>query len=128
MKFYINRSVTGDFEGVIGRVIEALKVEGFGILTDIDVRQTMKAKIGVDFRPYRILGACNPALAHEALAAEDKIGTMLPCNVIVQQHDNGVVEVAAIDPAATMASIGNPALFDLAARVREKLERAVASL
>lgn len=128
MKFYINRSVTGDFDSAIGRVIEALKAEGFGILTDIDVRQTMKAKIGVDFRPYRILGACNPALAHEALAAEDKIGAMLPCNVIVQQHDNGVVEVAAIDPVATMAGVGNPALSKLAAQVREKLERAVSSL
>lgn len=128
MKFYINRNVTGDFDGAIARVIDALKAEGFGILTDIDVRQTMKAKIGVDFRPYRILGACNPSLAHEALSAEDKIGTMLPCNVIVQQHDNGVVEVAAIDPVASMASIDNPALTKLAAQVREKLERVVSEL
>lgn len=128
MKFYINRTVTGDFDDVISRVDEALKAEGFGILTDIDVRQTMKAKIGVEFRPYRILGACNPSLAHQALIAEDKIGAMLPCNVIVQQHENGGVEVAAIDPAASMASIGNPALTEIAARVREKLERVVSGL
>jgi len=128
MKFYLNRTVTGNFDEVISRVAEALKAEGFGLLTDIDVRETMKAKIDVEFRPYRILGACNPSLAHQALYAEDKIGTMLPCNVIVQQHENGDVEVAAIDLAASMASIDNPALIEIAARVRQKLERVVFGL
>ncbi len=128
MKYYISRNITGTFDDAIGRVIAGLKAEGFGILTDIDVRQTMKAKIGMDFRPYRILGACNPALAHQALSMEDKIGVMLPCNVIVQQHENGGVEVAAIDPAVSMQSIGNPALTKLATLVREKLERVVLGL
>ncbi|VFU16749.1 conserved hypothetical protein [Methylocella tundrae] len=128
MKYYISRNITGTFEDAIGRVTEGLKAEGFGILSDIDVSQTMKAKIGVDFRPYRILGACNPSLAHRALSMEDKIGVMLPCNVIVQQHENGAVEVAAIDPAVSMESIGNPALTELATLVREKLERVVSGL
>jgi uncharacterized protein (DUF302 family) len=128
MKYYISRNITGTFEDTIGRVTEGLKAEGFGILSDIDVSQTMKAKIGVDFRPYRILGACNPSLAHRALSMEDKIGVMLPCNVIVQQHENGAVEVAAIDPAVSMESIGNPALTELATLVREKLERVVSGL
>lgn len=128
MKYYISRNITGPFEDAISRVTEALKTEGFGILTDIDVRQTMKVKIGVDFRPYRILGACNPSLAHQALSMEDKIGVMLPCNVIVQQLENGAVEVAAVDPAVSMESIGNPALTKLAALVREKLERVVSGL
>ncbi len=128
MKYYISRNITGTFDDAISRVIAGLKTEGFGILTDIDVRQTMKAKLGVDFRPYRILGACNPALAHQALSMEDKIGVMLPCNVTVQQHENGAIEVAAIDPAASMESIGNPALGELATLVREKLERVVLGL
>ncbi len=128
MKYYISRYVEGGFDATIGRVTEALKAEGFGVLTQIDVTQTLKTKIDKDFRPYRILGACNPGLAFQALSAEDKIGVMLPCNVIVQQHADGRVEVAAIDPAAAMQSVGNPALTDVAATVRDKLERAVASL
>ena len=127
MKFYINRTVEGTFDNIIECVIVALKAEGFGVLTDIDVRQTMKTKINLDFRPYRILGACNPALAHQALTAEDKIGTMLPCNIIVQQHENGEIEVAAIDPASSMQGIGNPALTQLAGLVAERLTRVIAN-
>ena len=127
MKFYINRTVEGTFDKIIERVIVALKAEGFGVLTDIDVRQTLKTKINLDFRPYRILGACNPSLAHQALTAEDKIGTMLPCNVIVQQHENGEIEVAAIDPSSSMQGIGNSALTELAGLVAERLTRVVAN-
>jgi uncharacterized protein (DUF302 family) len=128
MKYYISRYVEGGFDATIARVTEVLKVEGFGVLTQIDVTQTLKTKIDKDFRPYRILGACNPSLAFQALSAEDKIGVMLPCNVIVQQHADGRVEVAAIDPAAAMQSVGNPALTDVAATVRDKLERVIANL
>ena len=98
------------------------------MITEIDVTQTLKAKIGVDFRPYRILGACNPTLAHEALKLEDKVGTMLPCNVIVQELGPGRIEVAAIDPVASMAAIDNPALLEKAAIVRGQLEKVIALL
>lgn len=125
MNFYMNRIVDGTFEGAIERVTEALKTEGFGILTEIDVQKTMKAKLGKDLRNYRILGACNPQLAFRALSAEDKIGVMLPCNVIVQQLDDGRIDVAAIDPQAAMESVGNTTLSEIAAVVREKLERVV---
>ena len=107
---------------------EALKREGFGLLTDIDVKATMKAKLGEEFRPYRILGACNPQLAHRALMLEDKIGTMLPCNVIVQQHADGTAEVSAVDPVASMQAIENPRLAEVAKEVRAKLERVVDGL
>ena len=105
-----------------------LKDEGFGIITEIDVTNTLKNKIGVEFRPYRILGACNPSLAHEALKLEDKVGTMLPCNVIVQELAPGRVEVAAIDPVASMVAIENPALLENARIVRGKLEKVIQSL
>ena len=101
---------------------EALKREGFGVLTDIDVKATMKAKLGEEFRPYRILGAYNPQLAHRALQLEDKIGTMLPCNVIVQQHADGAVEVSAVDPVASMRAIENPRLAEVANEVQAKLQ------
>ena len=110
------------------RVTEALSKEGFGVLTDIDVAATMKKKLGQDFRPYRILGACNPQLAHRALTLEDKIGTMLPCNVIVQQREGGKVEVSAVDPVASMQAIDNPDLGEVAKEVRAKLKRVVDSL
>jgi uncharacterized protein (DUF302 family) len=128
MKYYIDRMVDGRFEEVIARVTEALKAEGFGVLSDIDVRQTLKAKIGQEFRPYRILGACNPRLAFQALSAEANIGVMLPCNVTVQEHDDGRVEVATIDPAAAMQSVANANLSEIASLVREKLQRVVANL
>jgi len=128
MSFYVSKTLTGSFDETIDRVSDALKAEGFGVLTDIDVRETLKKKLDVDWRPYRILGACNPPLAHQALQAEDKIGTMLPCNVIVQDIGGGKVEVAAIDPTAAMAGIGNPKLSELAATVRAKLDAVIARL
>ncbi|MBL8384802.1 MAG: DUF302 domain-containing protein [Burkholderiales bacterium] len=115
-------------DAACARVTEVLKTEGFGVLTEIDVQKTLKAKIGADFRPYRILGACNPGFAHQALLAEDKIGTMLPCNVIVQEHAPGRVEVSAIDPIESMKAIDNPALGGVAAEVRARLKRVVDAL
>lgn len=121
MGYYFNKILKAPFEDAIARTTEALKKEGFGILTDIDVKETLKKKIGADFRNYRILGACNPPFAHQALLAEDKVGTMLPCNIIVQEISPGHVEVAAIDPLASMQAIGNAELEKVARRVREKL-------
>jgi uncharacterized protein (DUF302 family) len=128
MSYYFSKTLDLSFDDAIARVTEELKKEGFGILTDIDVRATMKKKLDVDFRNYRILGACNPPFAHQALLAEDKIGTMLPCNVIVQELAAGVVEVAAIDPVASMAAVDNPQLGAVGMEVRAKLQRVVAGL
>jgi uncharacterized protein (DUF302 family) len=128
MSYHFSKTLDLPFDKAVARVIEALKGEGFGVLTDIDVRATMKAKLGEEFRPYRILGACNPQLAHRALQLEDKIGTMLPCNVIVQQHADGTVEVSAVDPVASMQAIGNPGLAQVAKEVQAKLRRVVESL
>ncbi len=110
------------------RTTDALKKEGFGIITEIDVKETLKKKINVDFRNYRILGACNPSLAHEALKIEDKVGTMLPCNVVVQDIGDGRSEVAAIDPVASMQAIDNPQLRQAAERVQGLLKKVIASL
>ncbi len=128
MSYYYSRTLDDTFEGAITRVTAALKVEGFGVLTEIDVKATLKKKLDVDFRPYRILGACNPPFAHQALVEEDKIGTMLPCNVIVQELREGAVEVAAVDPVASMQAISNPALAEIATEVRMRLQRVVDSL
>ena len=125
MSYYFSRILPIGFDEAVQRTTEALKQEGFGIITEIDVRQTLKAKIGIDFRNYRILGACNPKLAHEALQLEDKIGTMLPCNVIVQEADTNHTEVAAIDPVASMQAIDNPRLKEAAERVRSLLRKAI---
>ncbi len=125
MNYYIARTIEAEFSEAVSRVTDALKNEGFGVLTDIDVAATLKQKVGAEFRPYRILGACNPALALKALTAEDKVGVMLPCNVIVQALENGHAEIAAIDPRAAMERIGNPALAALASEVAERLARAV---
>jgi len=126
--YYFSKLLSADFDEAVERTTEALKREGFGIITEIDVQQTLKKKINVDFRPYRILGACNPALAHEALKLEDKVGTMLPCNVIVQAASRGQVEVAAIDSVASMKAIENPALLESARVIRSKLEKVINSL
>ncbi len=128
MQYYIANTLSGDFTTIVQRVTEALKAEGFGILTDIDVKATMKKKLDIDFRDYRILGACNPPLAHQALVADGKIGTMLPCNVIVQDLGGGQIEVATINPANSMEHIGNPALQIIAESVTAKLRRVVAAV
>ena len=125
MTYNISRKTNGDFEAVISRVKDALKTEGFGVLTEIDVAGTLKAKIGKEFRPYRILGACNPNYAFEALSEEPHIGVMLPCNVIVQRYDNGEVEVSSIDPATAMQAVGNAKLSAVADQVRAALKRVV---
>lgn len=128
MNYYFATTLPLPFEEAVQRVTEALKREGFGIITEIDVRDTLKKKINVDFRNYRILGACNPALAHEALQLEDKVGTMLPCNVMVQEIALGKVEVAAIDPVASMQAIDNPRLKEAATQVQGKLRRVIETL
>jgi uncharacterized protein (DUF302 family) len=127
MSYYIAKKVPGSFDDAVARVTGALQKEGFGVLTDIDVAATLNKKIGADFRPYRILGACNPKMAHHALSIEDKIGVMLPCNVIVQQTDDGV-EIAAVDPVASLGRVGNPALNDAAETVKAALTRVINSL
>lgn len=128
MDYHFTTSLKTDMPTAIAKVTEALAAEGFGVLTEIDIAATLKKKIDVDFRPYRILGACNPGFAHQALLAEDKIGTMLPCNVIVQQLDENLIEVSAVDPMASMSAIENPALGGIAKDVREKLQSVIASL
>ena len=128
MAYYQAKKVKLGFEAAIAAVTERLKAEGFGVLTEIDVRETLKKKLDVDFRPYRILGACNPQFAHKALQAEDKIGVMLPCNVIVQQLADGQVEVATIDPTVAMQATGNERLEPIAEQVRQKLARVISGL
>ena len=129
MSYYFAKTLSAtSFEDAVARATDALKLAGFGILTEIDVRATMKKKLDKDFRDYRILGACNPAMAWQALQAEERIGTMLPCNVIVQQRDNGDVEVAAVDPVASMQAVENPGLANVAAEVRDQLRRVIDSL
>lgn len=128
MSYYFSKILSAAFPDAVARAKAALSAEGFGVLTEIDVAATMKAKLGVDMVPYLILGACNPKLAHEALQFEDKIGLMLPCNVIVQQKDEGRTEVAAIDPVASMLAIDNPRLKQAAAIVQSKLQSVIAQL
>jgi len=128
MTYHISKKVETNFNETIDRVTEALKAEGFGVLTDIDVKATLKKKLDVDFRNYRILGACNPPFAYKALQAEDKIGTMLPCNVVVQETPDGNVEVSAVDPIASMQAIDNPALAGIAKEVQGLLRKVMESL
>ncbi len=128
MIYYMAAKLRVPFDDAIARTEAALKTEGFGVISRIDIQQTLKSKIDVDFRPYTILGACNPGLAHEALQLEDKVGLMLPCNVIVQQSGSGEVEVAAIDPVASMQAIDNPALHAVAGQGRDLLAEAVAAI
>ncbi len=128
MRYYFSKTLNCDFDAAVRHTTEVLKQAGFGIITEIDVKDTLKKKIGVDFRDYRILGACNPKLALEALEIEDKVGTMLPCNVVVQDIGGGRIEVAAIDPVASMRAIDNPRLRQAAAVVQAKLRDVIASL
>ena len=125
MSYYFSKTLAVPFDEAVKRTTEALKREGFGIITEIDVKHTLKSKIGVDFRNYRILGACNPKLAHEALELEDKIGTMLPCNVVVQELGSNRTEIAAIDPVASMQAVDNPRLKEAALRVQTLLRKAI---
>ncbi|MGB5078538.1 MAG: DUF302 domain-containing protein [Sphingorhabdus sp.] len=128
MTYYMATTLEVPFDDAVTLAEAALRTEGFGVLTRIDVAQTMKTKLDVDMPSYVILGACNPQLAYEALQLENKVGTMLPCNVVVRQTDNGKVEIAAIDPVASMQAIPNPQLKEAAAAVRDKLLRVIAQL
>jgi len=128
MSYYISTTLNRPFEEGINAVTEALQKEGFGVLTEIDVKATMKKKLDVDFHNYRILGACNPAYAHKALETEDKIGTMLPCNVIVQERQPGTVEIAAVDPVSSMQAVDNDQLGPIAGEIRTRLTRVIESL
>lgn len=128
MKYYFNKTLNEDFDKVIEKVTEELKNEGFGILTEIDVKETLKKKLDVDFKKYKILGACNPPYAHKALEAEDKIGTMLPCNVIVQEIEEGTVEVAAVNPMASMQAVENEQLKEVAEEITYRLEHVIDKL
>ncbi|GAA2818532.1 uncharacterized protein (DUF302 family) [Aminobacter aminovorans] len=128
MSYYFSKTVAMPFATAISHVTNKLASKGFGVLTSIDVKQVMKAKLGADFKPYVILGACNPHFAWRALQTEDKIGTMLPCNVVVMEVGPGQVEIAAVDPVASMGAIGNPALAQAAQEVRRLLEDMVREL
>ncbi|WP_308990889.1 DUF302 domain-containing protein [Mariniflexile litorale] len=128
MKYYFNKTLNGNFDQIIEKVTEELKKEGFGILTEIDVKETLKNKLEIDFKRYKILGACNPVYAHKALLAEDKIGTMLPCNVIVQEISTGIFEVAAVNPMASMQSVENEDLAKIAEEIQSKLKSVIENL
>ena len=128
MTYFFSKTLHIPFDDALALARAALAEEGIGVLTEIDVAATLKQKLGTDFRPYRILGACNPALAHRALLAEDRVGTMLPCNVVVQERGPGLVEIAAVDPVASMQAVANPALGRVAAEVQEKLRAVIARL
>ena len=128
MSYYFSKSFSADFEEAIDKVTQELQKEGFGVLTTINVKEALKKKLDVDFRRYTILGACNPKFAYKALQAEDKIGTMLPCNVVVQELEDGRVEVAAIDPIASMQAVANEGLGDTAKTVQGKLKKVIESL
>jgi uncharacterized protein (DUF302 family) len=128
LSYYFTKTIEAPFEAAVARTRQALAAEGFGVITEIDVAKTLKTKIDVEFRPYKILGACNPGLAYEALKLEDKVGTMLPCNVVVQDAGAGRIEIAAIDPVASMQAIGNPQLAEKAGLVAGKLKTALARI
>lgn len=128
MSYYVSTVLSTSFEDAVARATEGLKREGFGILTEIDVQATLKKKLDVDFRRYTILGACNPSFAHLALQAEEKIGTMLPCNVIVQDKGGGEIEIAAVDPMASMQAVANPDLEVIAREVQAKLRAVIEAL
>ncbi len=128
MSYYFNKTLNVNFDEAIERVTESLKEEGFGVLTEIDVKATFKKKLNVDFKNYRIVGACNPNFAHKAITAEDKIGVFLPCNVVVEENEDGSVEVSAVDPIASMSAVENPDLGGIASDVQTKLKKVIADL
>jgi len=128
MEYYFSKTITDSFENAIEKVTKGLKEEGFGILTEIDLKATLKKKLDVDFYNYTILGACNPTYAYKALLAEDKIGTMLPCNVIVQEKTAGQIVIAAVDPAASMQAVDNTELAEIATEIRGRLRKVIDQL
>ena len=128
MSYYFSKTLKIDFDEAVEKVTESLKSEGFGVLTQIDVKETLKKKLDVDFKRYKILGACNPPYAYKALQAEEKIGTMLPCNVIVIDQGDGNTEITAVDPMASMAAVKNESLAPVAIEIRSKLEKVIASV
>ena len=128
MEYYFSKTIKSSFDEAIGRITEALKTEGFGIISEIRMHEKLKEKLGVDFKKYTILGACNPAYAYKALQVEDKIGTMLPCNVVVQELSETNIEVAAVNPIASMMAIQNPSLTGIAKEVTDKLQAVISSL
>ncbi|MGK7397954.1 MAG: DUF302 domain-containing protein [Candidatus Cyclobacteriaceae bacterium M3_2C_046] len=128
MKYFFNKEVSYSFDETIEKLTAALKEEGFGILTEIDMSATLKKKLDVDFKRYTVLGACNPKLAYEALQKEDKIGLMLPCNVLVEESDSGKTEVAAVDPVVSMQGVGNASLEQTASEVRNRLQKVIEAL
>jgi uncharacterized protein (DUF302 family) len=123
MEYYFSATLHTDFDDAVAKITEALKTEGFGVLTEIDMQAKLKEKLGVDFKKYKILGACNPAFAYKALQAEEMVGVMLPCNIVVTDKENGTTQIAAIHPIASMMAIQNPALEPLAKEITEKLKR-----
>jgi uncharacterized protein (DUF302 family) len=128
MSYYFSKIVNDDFDKAVEKVTSKLKEEGFGVLTEIDVKATLKKKLDVDFKKYKILGACNPPFAYKALKSEDKIGIMLPCNVVVEENNDGKVEVSAVDPVASMQAVENEALGSIAEEVRSKLKKVIDQL
>jgi len=128
MDYYFNKTLETSFEEAVQKIVEALKTEGFGVISEINIHEKLKEKLNVDFRRYKILGACNPPYAHKALQVEDKIGTMLPCNVIVQELSVNRIEVAAVNPIASMMAIQNPALADIAQEVTTIIQSVIKSL
>ena len=128
MSYFYCKIVRTSFEDTVNRVTDLLKNEGFSVITDIDLKEKFKEKLNIDFKKYRILGACNPAFAHKAVVAEEKIGVMLPCNVLVIDKENGMTEVSAVDPVASMMAVKNPALAPLASEIKEKLQKVVESI
>lgn len=128
MSYYFTKTINVNFEQAIQLVTEKLKKEGFGVLSEIDIKEKLKEKLNVDFRKYKILGACNPAYAYKALQKENKIGVMLPCNVIIQETTDGKTEVAAVDPVASMSAIENPGLRDIAGEIQKKLINVIEKL
>ena len=128
MNYYYARKIAGSFEDIIGKIKNGLKEEGFGVLSDVNVKELFKSKLDIDFRQYRILGACNPVFSHKALLAEERVGTMLPCNIIVQETADGLIEVSAVNPVASMLAIDNDPLKVIAAQIGEKLVKVVDTL
>lgn len=128
MIYYMSKLIAAEFDEAVQQVKEALKKEGFGVLSEIDIQEKLNEKLNVDFRPYKILGACHPPSAYKSLQQEDKIGTMLPCNVILQQVGEHQIEVAAVDPAASMMSVENAQLAEIAVDIKKRLERVISSL